>query len=125
MALLFLLTYQKNMIVCIECVLSVYSIHTEYTKGDLKDMPTEYTFDSLKKESTIMKKYIFMTKFGRRWNVARRFTRKEIQEYHKLMTGEDIVRSFIMCLNTFETGNEECEWQFKELKAELLHRLSY
>ena len=88
-------------------------------------MPNDYTFESLKKESKIMKKYIFMVKFGRRWKVARKFTRKEISEYYKMMSGQDIVRCLIMCLNTFEPCNEECEWEFNELKAELLKRVKY
>ncbi len=88
-------------------------------------MPAEYTFESLKKENKIMKKYLFMTKFGRRWKVARKFTRKKIKESIMLMTGEDIIRSLVMCVNTFESGNEECEWQFNELKLELLQRVRY
>lgn len=88
-------------------------------------MPNEYTFDSLKKEINIMKKYIFMIKFGRRWKVARKFTRKEISEYHKLMSGEDVLRSFIICLNTFDENNEECVWQYNELKQELTKRIRY
>lgn len=88
-------------------------------------MPNELTFDSLAKESALMKKYIFFMKFGRRWKVARKFTRKEISDYHKMMSGQDIVRSFIICLNTFDPCNEECIWQYNELKSELLKRVAY
>lgn len=88
-------------------------------------MPNEYTFESLKKDSNLMKKYIYMMKLGRKWKMARKFTRKEILEYHKLMSGEDVLRSFILCLNTFDADNEDCVWQYHELKKELARRIRY
>lgn len=87
-------------------------------------MPTE-TYESLRKESKLWKKYIFWVKLGMRWKVARKFTRKEIQDSIKLMDGQSLVRSYTICLNTFDQNNSECEWQFNELKAELLKRVAY
>lgn len=88
-------------------------------------MPNEITFENLRKESKLLKKYVFMVQFGRKWKVARKFTRKEILEYHKMMTGEDVLRSFIICLNTFDASNEDCVWHYNELKQELTNRISY
>lgn len=88
-------------------------------------MPSDETLELLGKESRLLKRYAFMVRFGKRWKLARKFTRKEISEYYKLMRGQDVLRSFIICLNTFDPSNEECVWHYNELKKELSLRIGY
>lgn len=57
--------------------------------------------------------------------MAKRFTREQQLENLKIQSGADLLRSFQIINNLYDSDNEQSVWEYNAVKKEMLRRMSY
>lgn len=96
--------------------------HSRIERGHVK-IQNMISYKELAEENKVLKKFVFWVNFRKRFKMAKKFTKEKILKSYKMMTGEDIVRTFILTLGEIENYTEDDMWRYTELKAELLKRV--
>ena len=97
--------------------------HSRIERGHVK-MPNMITYEELEQDNDLMKKFVFWIKLRKRFKMAKRFTKEKILASYKMMTGEDLVRAFVITIGEIDKYGEDDLWRYTELKKEILKRVN-
>ena len=88
-------------------------------------MQNNLSYNLFASENAKIKGYIAMHYLERILPMAKRFTRKQQLDNMKIMRGDDLLRSFIICFKSYDADNEQSVWEYQAVKEELLNRMNY